>query len=292
MMRALSLGLVPLLGALSLPAQQRQTVGRAAQSDAAIRIENQVGAVRVTGWDRDSVSVTTTLGDGAQQLLFTGAAGDLQLSIGGSSTAAADLELKVPRHCRLWIRTATGEIDADELAGSVTALTVSGRLRIGGTLTRATAESLEGNIELAADAVNATVHGGSGTVVLRGSMATAVATSVGGPLFIGLTGPLSRGRFESLSGNVSYKGPLTAGGTLELQSHSGDLDLRMAPGLGATYDIETFGGTIEDKLSGKTPRTLKGNTRFTIGDGRARVTVRNFKGTVTLLKQETLGARK
>ncbi|MEO8029502.1 MAG: hypothetical protein ABJC74_16300 [Gemmatimonadota bacterium] len=290
-MRALSLAIVPLLGGLSLAAQQRQTVGQAAQSNAAIRIENQAGAVRVTGWDRDSVSVTTTLGDATQKLRFTGTAGDLQLSIGGSSTAAADLEVRVPLHCHLWIRTSTGEIDADGLAGSVTALTVSGRLRIGGTLTSATAESLEGNIELAADAGAATVHGGSGTVVLRGSMASAVATSVGGPLLIGLTGPLSRGRFESLSGNVSYKGPLTAGGTLELQSHSGDLDLRMAPSLGATYDIETFGGTIEDKLSGQAPRTLKGNATFAIGDGRARVTVRNFKGTVTLLKQETLGAR-
>ena len=291
-MRTLAIAAMALLlVSAPLAAQHRQTVVKSASAQSSIRIDNPVGAVRLTGWDRDSISVTTTLGDPAQRLRITGSRDSLGITIDGPATASADLDIRVPAGAVLWIRTATGEIDADQLTGSATALTISGRLRLGGRLRSATAESLEGNIELAADADSATARGGSGTVVIRGSVARAVATSVSGPILIGLTGPLSAGRFESLSGNVSYKGPLQPGGTLELQSHSGDLDLRMSPTLGATYDIETYGGTIQDALTGSAPRVLKGNSTLTVGDGKARVTVRNFKGTVTILRQETLGAR-
>lgn len=286
-----AVSLLILLGTPSLTAQQRQVVGRPAASNATIRILNPAGAVRVTGWDRDSLSVVTTPGDKSQRLLVSGSRDSLAVSIQGESAFAADLEVRVPAGSNIAIKTSAGEIDADGLHGTVTALTISGRLRVGGALRSVTAESLEGNIEVAADALEAAVRGGSGSIVVRGSVGTAVATTVSGPLLIGLTGPLRQGRFESLSGDVSYKGPLVADGTLELQSHSGNLELRMSPTLGATYDIDTYGGSIKDLLSSKAPRTLTGSASFAVGDGKARVIVRNFKGTVTLKRQETLGAR-
>ena len=284
--------LLLVLAAAPLSAQQGQTVSHPASAAAAIRIDNPAGAVRLTGWDRDSISVTTTLGSVSQHLRVGGSRDSLTVTIEGSTLTSADLELRVPAAATLWIRTATGEIDADQLTGRVTALTIGGRLRVGGRLRSVSGESLEGNIELAADADSATARGGSGTVVLRGSMANAVATSVSGAILVGLTGPLTTGRFESLSGNVSYKGPLRPDGTLEVQSHSGDLDLRMSPTLGATYDIETYGGTINDALTGGATRVLKGNTVLTVGNGQAKVTIRNFKGTVTIQRQETVGARR
>lgn len=291
-MRPFPLVILALLpAAMPLAAQQRQVVGRAASAAATIRILNPAGAVRISGWDRDSVVVVTTLGDVSQRLVVSGPRDSLTIAIEGPTANGADLELRVPAGADLRIKTTGGEIDADGLKGVVTALTVAGRLRVGGSLRSVTVESLEGNIEVAADAASATARAGSGSVVFRGAVGEAVATSVSGQLLIGLTGPLSHGRFESLSGDVSYKGPLVPAGTLELQSHSGNLELRMSPTLGATYDIDTYGGSIRDLLSPVGPRTLSGSTTFAIGDGRARVVVRNFKGTVTLKRQETLGAR-
>ncbi|HTO72327.1 MAG TPA: DUF4097 family beta strand repeat-containing protein, partial [Gemmatimonadales bacterium] len=269
-MRTISL-LALSLAALPAEAQQRQVVGRPAAPTAVIRILNPAGAVRLTGWSRDSVVVITTLADQSQRLHVTGGGDSLSIGIEAGSGGGADLELRVPAGADLRIKTSNGEIDADGLTGTVTALTVAGRLRVGGKVRSVTAESLEGNIEVAADAAQASVRAGSGSVVVRGAVTDAVATSVSGQLLIGLTGPLTRGRFESLSGDVAYKGPLAEGGTLELQSHSGNLELRMSPTLGATYDIDTYGGSIKDLLSGQSPRTLTGSTSFVIGDGKARV---------------------
>ncbi len=290
-MRSFVLVAAAVLCAATHLAAQRQVVGRAASPTASIRILNPAGAVRLTGWRHDSVMVITTLADKSQRLSVTGGRDSLVIAIEGTNGGAADLELRVPAGADLRIKTSNGEIDADDLSGTVTALTIAGRLRVGGRLRSVTAESLEGNIEVAADAAEASVRAGSGSVVVRGAVTDAVATSVSGQLLIGLTGPLTHGRFESLSGDVSYKGPLAEGGTLELQSHSGNLELRMSPTLGATYDIDTYGGSIKDLLSARGPRTLTGSTSFAIGNGKAKVVVRNFKGIVTLKKQETLGAR-
>ncbi len=290
-MRSFALLAAAVLCAVPPLAAQRQVVGRAASPTASIRILNPAGAVRLTGWSHDSVVVITTLADKGQHLTVTGGRDSLVIAIEGTNGGAADLELRVPAGADLRIKTSNGEIDADDLSGTVTALTIAGRLRVGGRLRSVTAESLEGNIEVAADAAEASVRAGSGSVVVRGAVTDAVATSVSGQLLIGLTGPLSHGRFESLSGDVAYKGPLAEGGTLELQSHSGNLELRMSPALGATYDIDTYGGSIKDLLSARSPRTLSGSTSFAIGNGKAKVVVRNFKGIVTLKKQETLGAR-
>ncbi len=290
-MRSFALLAAALLSTGAPLAAQRQVVGRAASPTASIRILNPAGAVRLTGWSQDSVVVSTTLADKGQHLTVTGGRDSLVIAIEGTNGGSADLELRVPAGADLRIKTSNGEIDADDLSGAVTALTIAGRLRVGGRLRSVTAESLEGNIEVAADAAEASVRAGSGSVVVRGAVTDAVATSVSGQLLIGLTGPLSHGRFESLSGDVAYKGPLAEGGTLELQSHSGNLELRMSPTLGATYDIDTYGGSIKDLLSALSPRTLTGSTSFAIGNGKAKVVVRNFKGIVTLKKQETLGAR-
>lgn len=272
-------------------AQGRQNASRSVHGTALIRIDNRLGAVHLTGWDRDSMTVTATTGAADQKLQISGTPDSVNVTIAGHSQATADLELRVPARALLWIRTAHGEIDADQLLGSVTALTESGRLRVGGSVVAAQVESIEGNIELAADATKAVARAGSGTVVFRGSIKSAEASSGSGALLIGLTGPLAQGRFLSVSGPISFKGPLTPDGTLELQTHSGDVELRMPPTLGARYDIGTYGGTIREDLSSKTLRTISDKAVFTIGDGKALVMVRSFKGTASIMRQETLGAR-
>ena len=127
--------------------------------------------------------------------------------------------------------------------------------------------------------------------MLRGAIGVFEVTSVTGEILAGLTGPVSQGRLESLSGNVSFKGPLVPGGRLEAQSHSGDIDLRLSPALGATYELDAYGGRIEDDLRPGGPRTLQGSARFVVGDGKATIIVRSFKGTIVLRHQESVGRR-
>jgi DUF4097 and DUF4098 domain-containing protein YvlB len=273
-------------------AQQMVRRGASATPDARIRIQNPVGAIRVTGWPRDSLAITAPALEPGRRLVLQGTARQIDVTVEGDTAGfTTDLEVRVPAGARLSVKTVGGEIDIEGLVDSITAVTVSGRLRIGGTAQVVTAESLDGNIEVAADASTATVHSGGGVIVLRGAIGSFEVTSVTGQILAGLTGPVSRGRLESLSGDVSFKGPLEPDGRLEAQSHSGDIDLRLSPTLGATYELDAYGGRIEDDLRPGGPRTLQGSARFVVGDGRASVIVRSFKGTIVLRHQETLGKR-
>jgi hypothetical protein len=273
-------------------AQQAVHRGVTAAPDARIRIENPAGSVRVTGWARDSVAITSAALEPGRRLVLKGPPSDIEVDVAGDTAGyTTDLEMQVPAGARLTVRTVGGEIDIEGLTDSVTALTVSGRLRIGGAAVAITAESLDGNIEVAADAATAMVHSGGGIIVLRGAIGVFEVTSVTGQILAGLTGPVSRGRLESLSGDVSFKGPLVATGRLEAQSHSGDIDLRLSPTLGATYELDAYGGQIQDDLRPGGPRTLQGSARFTVGDGRASIVVRSFKGTIVLQHQESVGKR-
>jgi hypothetical protein len=266
--------------------------GAAVAPDARIRIENPAGSVRVTAWARDSVSITTAALESGRRLILRGAPREFEIDVEGDTSGyTTDLEVQLPAGARLTVRTARGEIDLEGLTDTITALTVSGRLRIGGAALAITAESLDGNIEIAADATIATVHSGGGVIVLRGAIGTFEVTSVTGQILAGLTGPVIRGRLESLSGDVSFKGPLVEDGRLEAQSHSGDIDLRLSPALGATYDLDAYGGRIQDDLRPGGPRTMQGSARFVVGDGRASIIARSFKGTIVLRHQESVGRR-
>jgi hypothetical protein len=291
-MRQLAIGVLLLLAQRPCDAQQLVHRGAVAAADSRIRIQNPVGAVRVSGWARDSVAVTTTALKQGRFLVLQESPRALELVVEGDTTGYTnDLEVQVPAGASVTVKTAGGEIDIEGLTDSITALTVSGRLRIGGAAVAVTAESLDGNIEVAADAASAMVHSGGGVIVLRGAIGRFEVTSVTGEILAGLTGPVNSGRLESLTGDVSFKGPLTAGGRLEAQSHSGNIDLRLSPSLGATYQLDAYGGRIEDDLRPGGPRTIQGSTSFVIGDGRASIVVRSFKGTITLRHQESVGKR-
>lgn len=275
--------LTALSASAPLSAQQRFQDGRHADRDASIRIINLAGSVRLTGWDRDSVAVTGVPGDSTIRLFIGGSGRALKLGVdqpeGAPPGWATDLDVRVPAACRVWIKTAAGEIDADNLAGEVSAITVGGRIRVGGLLRELTAESMEGNIEIAASAANASVRTASGSIVLRGVLREVEASTVSGELLVGMTGPIQRARLESISGNVSFKGPLEEDGSLEVESHDGDIELRMPPTLPATYDLNAYGGAIHNELAPKNA-AAGGAQHVVIGSGAARIVVRTFKGTV------------
>ena len=78
----------------------------------------------------------------------------------------------------------------------------------------------------------------------------------------------------------------TAARSFLFESHSGPVVIGVPPDTDAEWDITTIAGTIQNGLTGERPRasaTTKATELHTItGAGGAAVTVRTFKGDVTL----------
>lgn len=289
MTRLLALLLLLLGGTTELAGQDAVRTGRPASQDAAIRLWLPRGSVRITTWTRDSVDVKGRVDPGAGRLLLGGSPAALKVVVeppeGRTADGIADLDVRIPGGARLWVTSAAAEVEVTAGGGSVEVTTVSGRVRVAGTAASVAVETLDGNVELACTSPLARVRTASGVLVVRGVLQELDARSVSGPLFIGMEGAVRQVHLETVSSEIAFKGDLVPDGRLQAETHGGDIELRLPPGLAATWHLVSYGGRPEDQLLPATALragATKGTWTARTGDGRATIDVRTFKGRVVL----------
>jgi hypothetical protein len=281
---ALALALV----AAPLAAQKPIQAGRGVSPTAAIRVSATAGTIRIVAWSRDSVAVRGRLDPSAGTFYLAGTRESLKLGIEPPPDRApegtADLEVMVPDRSRLWVKAPAAAVDITGGGGSVEVLIGSGRVRLDGQASEIVAESIDGNIELVGRAESGRLRTASGIIVARGVIRDLTASSVSGPLLIGMEGAVSRAMLESVSGEIAFKGDLDRDGVLRAETHGGDIELRLPPALGARFEVVSYGaGLVNELAPALTPKPLKrGEWNFTMGSGEATVSARTFKGRVVL----------
>ena len=255
--------------------------------EGAFRIINMVGTVTVHGWNKDTVLVRATL----PQLD--------KLRMGGTYTGAkmfienADerdpkptrLEVWVPSRTRLWIKTATANIDVTGVDGQLDLYVVSGTIDVNGNPGELNAEAIDGDIHVIGSPAWLRAKSASGVITLRGSSSDAALSTVSGAIKVD-GGNFERTRLETVTGNITFSGMLDRSGTFDFDTHSGSIDIGVPDKVNADITVVTISGEIVNKLSRSRPvsgrfgRGTELNTE--IGAGGAKVSVRTFKGPVTL----------
>ena len=271
---------------------------RPAAPDGLLRIQNLVGAVRLIGWDRDSIAVTGTVGTGTFFFGVAKGSGKMGVELPESAmepAAAAKtpvtgsvLEVRVPRRTRVWVKTASADIHVEDVTGGLDLYSVGGRITVRGSPQDLTAESMDGDVDVNVSTSSARVRSAGGAVTLRGTIENALASSVSGTITVRDT-RLQRARFESITGGIRYEGDVERGSSLAFENHSGPVTIAVPVKVSADFDVTAFNGEIRNTIARVTPR-LGGDLRskllvFTAGDGGAQVTVRSFKGSVELLRK-------
>jgi DUF4097 and DUF4098 domain-containing protein YvlB len=127
----------------------------------------------------------------------------------------------------------------------------------------------------------------SGAVTFQGASPDAAFSTVSGPIKVdGGSGVFERTKIETVTGNISFAGRLDRSGAFDFDTHSGSIDIAIPDKTAATFSVVTIAGSITNSLSKKSP--IPG--RFGRGaellleesGGGAKVSVRTFKGAVTL----------
>ncbi len=279
---------MPFAGEQRLEGQQtvRQRIGAA--PDGSVKIFNMVGGTRVIGWDRDTVVVTGTVASGARWYhAATGRDTKVGIDAPDSVSEGSFLEVRVPTGSRVWVKSLSADIEISGVSGGLDLNSVSGRIRAEGTPRQVHAESLDGNIEVTGAAPWTRIKTASGAITLREVKDEVTATSVSGAINIG-AGRITRGRFESVSGDILVKSEPDPAGSLSVESHSGSIELQLPAKVAADIEITTFGPEIvsEFKHPPAQPGASRGHTlSFSIGAGGADISVRSFKGSVVLRKR-------
>jgi DUF4097 and DUF4098 domain-containing protein YvlB len=104
-------------------------------------------------------------------------------------------------------------------------------------------------------------------------------TAVGGNVQV--SGSELRGSVQSVSGNVlvTATGPLS--GAFSVDSHSGNVELRLPSGARATVNLTTFSGRLTSEV-GQTRREGARDRQVMVGGGGPAVNITTFSGNVKL----------
>jgi len=270
-------------------AQGRLERGLPFNSDGSVRIYNNVGSVRVIGWNRDSIAVRGTLGKG-NQLHFGGGKSGAKMFVEGNderNPAPASIEVMVPFKSKVWVKTASADIDVSGVTGSLDLYVVGGRITVTGNPEDVNAESIDGSIKVIGRPGWIRAKSASGDVSLDGSSSDATLSTVSGKIDADGTG-YEKAKFETITGSIRFAGSLRRGGLVTFESHSGSIEVGIPADGGADFDILSIAGGITNKLTSARPvkgRYGRGSELSTSsGGGGTRVSIRSFKGPVTLFR--------
>ena len=246
------------------------------------------GKITVRGWDLSDVKVVASTENGV--LRFDANPNRVTLRVeqerrGGSSRGHASYDVSVPRGTRLKLQAVSGSVTASGSQGEVSATTVSGAIDVSGGRRDVTLESMSGPIKASQVAGDLEAQNVSGSVRAENVSGRIEAWAVNGN--IRLIGVRSNDiRAQTVGGDIVYAGRLATGGTYDFESHSGTSRLTIPRGSGAQFRIETVSGAVQSDFPIDTGpakgRRKSGRVEFTIGDGRATVTVRTFNGRILI----------
>ena len=259
--------------------------------EGAFRIMNMVGSVRVHGWSKDTVLIRGTLAAGDQFYAgggYTGAKMFIE-SANEREPKPTNLEIWVPARVRLWIKTATANIDVEGVDGGLDLYTVSATIDVTANPRELNAEAIDGDIHIAGSPVWLRAKTASGVITFRGGSSDAGLSTVSGLIKVE-GGVFERTKVETVTGNVSFNGRLDRSGTFDFDTHSGSIDIAIPDNTDASFSVVTIAGSINNNLS----RTIPAAGRFgrgselntETGQGGAKITVRTFKGAVTLRRSK------
>jgi hypothetical protein len=287
---ALAVTAAMLLVATPLAAQKKIERRVALGMEGALRIVNMVGSVTVHGWNKDTVLVRGTMSPSDR---FYGGGAYTGVKFGIESGSESDpkparLEIWVPARVRLWVKTATANIDVGGVEGGLDLYVVSGTIDVTGNPRELNAEAIDGDIHISGSPSWVRAKSASGAITFHGTSSDAAFSTVSGAVKVD-GGVFERTKIETVTGDINFAAArLDRSGSFDFDSHSGVVTIALPEKLGVSFEAVTIAGTVTNNLSDKRPspgRFGRGAELMTeLGGGGAKVSVRTFKGAVILRK--------
>jgi hypothetical protein len=121
----------------------------------------------------------------------------------------------------------------------------------------------------------------TGAIEVRGGSDDAGLSTVSGAIRVS-DGRYERGKFETVTGDITYRGDVGFKGSMDVTTHSGRVELQLPPRPDLELDAATVTGSIENSATSTRPITGREGRGmelgFSSGSGNTRVVVRSFNG--------------
>jgi hypothetical protein len=260
---------------------------------------NVRGRISVTAWDRNEVSWSGSLGEGAK-LVVEKSATRISLSVeseGGSNWIGWNkgpredsvLVVKVPAAASLDLSAVSANIDVTAMRGSasIEAESVSGEVNLrASSIEKLEVASVSGDVRVDGAAVRIDAETVSGDVHVTGTAAEVAVETVSGNATVHLSA-VDEFEAASVSGDIEFDGALAANGRMDVESMSGDVDIALPADTSARVSAETFSGDLDNDfgLAVEKDDGPGSSMRGKLGAGSAHIEVESFSGDVNLHKR-------
>jgi hypothetical protein len=272
-----------------------KTFDREVQADpkGIVDISNVAGAIEVTGWDRNQVSVHGELGQGVERVDVTSEPGHTTIKVvlpnnsGHHHDGDARLKVQIPQGSELDVSAVSADVTATRMQGVQRLQSVSGEVSAELAQASADIKSVSGDVTLHGHGQATGVHAStvSGDVRIEHAAGDLEVNTVSGEVRGSLDGVHSL-RVRSTSGDVDLVGKLASGPTVDVESVSGELTLKASADGGFSYELASFSGEISNCFGATAQRTSQyspgQSLRGTRGDGSGRVHMKSMSGELML----------
>jgi hypothetical protein len=282
---------VALLLATPVGAPQKVSARRATTSDVSVRLFASVGSVHVIGWDRDSVEITGAVAAGSQMGGLGASSGKpvsgLKFFFEAPSEKAGRegaLTMRVPRGARVWLKTGSADVTVTDVTGGLDVNIVGGSITVRGSPRELRAESMDGSVTIDGAPEWMRVKTATGDIAVRGGENIGVSTISGA--IEAANGQADHATFESTTGAIRFSLALARGASVQMETHSGPIDVQLPRTTDVEVDAASVTGGIENGWTKSRPvpgREGRGMTLTTSGGLSAgRMVLRSFKGRISL----------
>ena len=265
-----------------------------AAADGQVDISNIAGSITVTGWSRNAVEVTGTLGRNVEELIFERKKDKVTVKVKvprhGGRGIDSDLHINVPQNSSIDVSAVSADIDVTDVLGEQRLHTVSGDVSTESAGSDVTAESVSGDVEVTGNKSDTATQAStvSGDVTLFRVSGTVSAESVTGRVIVD-EGSFSRADLNVVNGELLFQAGLRKDGKLSAETVNGAVDVELVGDVSATIDVSTVNGRIRNCFGPEPERTSKyapgWSLRFTEGDGDGRVDISTVNGGVKLCRK-------
>jgi hypothetical protein len=241
------------------------------------------GEITVTGWERAEAKVHAT----SEGPPIHAALGRDRIALDvhpHHDDRDVAFDLTVPYGTRVIAHSVSGDVRIRDVRGDLDGRTVSGDADVAGA-SATTLESVSGALRAHGIVGNIRVLSVSGDVDLDTVRGDVDIGTVSGDIVV----PAAWSRVvhvESVSGDVTYGGPIDPAGRYEFHSHSGDVILRLPVHASAALSLDTFSGSVDSDFP--VPLTdarhvgLGHHIDVLLGRGGPRVMIETFSGDIAL----------
>ena len=276
--------------AAPLHAQRKVHAAHHTTSDVSVRLFANVGTVQVIGWEKDSVVVSGVVASGSEVALGTPssvASRGLKLFVEAPTEQASRdgaLTVRVPRGARVWLKTGSADVTVSDVTGGLDVNIVGGSITVRGSPRELRAESMDGAVTVDGTPGWMRLKTATGNITLRGGEDIGASTISG--TIDARGGQSERVKLESTTGDIRFALGLARGAVVEMETHSGAIDVQLSRKTPMDVDAATVTGAIDNSWSKMRPTVGSEGRGMTFssqsGGMGGRIVLRSFKGRITL----------